>query len=188
MFVVEELDARTYSAADARAIAELLCLVWPKPEKNVDIRQEQLVALGRGYRGREDQHPRSFVIRDHGRIIAHSGMLPRTIGTGSGDLTIAALSRVCSDPTYRGQGLGELVVREVFSLVDAEVFLFSLFQTSHKVQPFYEKLGATLVDNRIINSLADDPTSYPFWDEVVLRYPKNRVWPAGEIDLRGPGY
>src|SRR5690606_32627633 len=55
MFVVEELDARNYSVADARAIAELLCLVWPKPEKPVDVRQKQLLALGEGYRGPESQ-------------------------------------------------------------------------------------------------------------------------------------
>jgi predicted N-acetyltransferase YhbS len=188
MFHVEELDGRNYSAADARAIAELLCLVWPKPDKTIDIRQEQLVALGRGYQSPETQHPRSFVIRDAGRVIAHSGLIPRTIGTAKGDLTIAGLSRVCSDPTYRGKGLGELVVREVFALVDDNTFLFSLFQTSHKVSPFYEKLGAIRVIQPIVNSLAEEPSICPFWDEVALRYPQDRAWPEGEIDLRGPGY
>jgi hypothetical protein len=188
MFEVAELDARSYTAADARAIAELLCLIWPKPDKTVDIRQEQLLALGRGYVGHENQHPRSFVIRDAGRVIAHSSMIPRTIGTSAGDMTIAGLSRVCSDPAYRGKGLGELVVREVFALVDDGTFPFSLFQTNNKVRPFYEKLGSVLVTNRIVNSQAEDPTANPFWDEVALRYPGNRDWPAGEIDLRGPGY
>lgn len=188
MYVVEELDSRNYSAADARAIAELLCQVWPKPEKTIDIRQEQLVALGHGYLGPENQHPRSFVIREAGQVIAHSGMIPRTIGTSVGDITIAGLTRVCSDPAYRGQGLGELVVRGVFALVNDGVFAFSLFQTSQKVRPFYEKLGAALVTNRIVNSRDDDPTASPFWDEVALRYPQNRDWPEGEIDLRGPGY
>jgi GNAT superfamily N-acetyltransferase len=188
MFDVEELDARNYSSGDARAIAELLCLVWPKPDKTVDIRQEQLVAHGYGYRGPENQHPRSFVIRDAGRIIAHSGMIARTIGTPVGEMTIAGLSRVCSDPAYRGKGLGELVVREVFVLIDDGTFPFSMFQTSHKVRPFYEKLGAVPVTNPIVNSLAEDPAICPFWDEVVLRYPQNGSWPEGEIDLRGPGY
>jgi predicted GNAT family acetyltransferase len=188
MFVVEELDARHYSATDARAIAELLCLVWPKPEKPVDVRQEQLMALGREYEGPENQHPRSYVIRVASRVIAHAGLIPRTIGTSARGFTIAGLSRVCSDPTYRGRGLGELVVREVFKLVDAGVFPFALFQTSHKVKAFYEKLGAAVVTNRIVNSLADEPSASPFWDEVVLRYPENRNWPKGEIDLHGPGY
>jgi GNAT superfamily N-acetyltransferase len=188
MFAVEELDARNYSTADARAIAELLCLVWPKPEKTVDVRQEQLVALGGDYIGLENQHPRSFVVRDAGRVIAHSGMLPRTICTTVGELTIAGLSRVCSDPSYRGKGLGEIVVREVFALVDDGTFPFSLFQTSRRIRPFYEKMGAVVVENRIVNSLADGPAANPFWDEVTLRYPQQREWPKGQIDLRGPGY
>jgi hypothetical protein len=188
MFVVEELDARSYTAADARAIAELLCLVWPKPEKPVDVRQDQLVALGRGYQGPECQHPRSFVIRDAGQIIAHSGVISRTIGTTAGDMTVAGLSRVCSNPAYRGKGLGEIVVRQAFKLVGDGLFPFSLFQTSYKVRLFYEKLGAALVTNRIINSLAEDPATNPFWDDVVLRYPSNLGWPEGEIDLCGAGY
>lgn len=188
MFVVEEIDARKYSVADARAIAELLCLIWPKPEKPVDVRQKQLIALGDGYQGPESQHPRSFLIRDAGQVIAHSGMIPRTIGTSAGDITVAGLSRVCSNPAYRGKGLGELVVREVFKLVDNGVFPHSLFQTNEKVRQFYEKLGAVLVTNRIVNSRAEGPPANPFWDEVVLRYPQDRAWPEGEIDLRGPGY
>ena len=72
--------------------------------------------------------------------------------------------------------------------IERGIFPFSLFQTSHKVRPFYEKLGATLVTNRIVDSLGDDPMASPFWDEVALRYPKDRPWPEGEIDLRGPGY
>ena len=76
----------------------------------------------------------------------------------------------------------------MFDLVDHGPFAHSLFQTSHEVRPFYEKLGAGLVTNRIVNSLADDPTENPFWDEVVMRYPAAKHWPAGEIDLRGPGW
>lgn len=65
---------------------------------------------------------------------------------------------------------------------------WSLFQTSQKVRPFCEKPGCTLAENPIVNSLADDRTARPFWDEVAMRYPSREGWPAGQIDLRGPGY
>jgi predicted N-acetyltransferase YhbS len=188
MWEVEELDARTYSPADARAIADLICIVWPKPDKPVDVRQHQLLTIARGYHGAENQHPRSFVIREAGQVIAHSGVIPRNVGTSRGDMTIAGLARVCSNPAYRGKGLGEIVVRKVFDLVDKGIFAFSLFQTSHQVSPFYEKLGAVPTTNLIVNSHGSDPAANPFWDEVVLRYPKNRDWPKGKIDLRGPAY
>jgi hypothetical protein len=88
----------------------------------------------------------------------------------------------------RGRGLGELVVRAAFALVDEGQFEFALFQTNRRTQPFYEKFGAAPVTNPVINSLAAEPTANPFWDEVVMRYPADGNWPAGTIDLRGPGY
>jgi hypothetical protein len=121
-------------------------------------------------------------------VIAHAEGNPRTIGTSQGDMTIVALARVCTDPAERGRKLGQAVVRTVFDAVDHGPFAHSLFQTTYKVRPFYEKLGCALVTNRIVNSLADDPAASPFWDNIVMRYPAAKPWPEGEIDLRGPGY
>jgi predicted N-acetyltransferase YhbS len=166
----------------------LLCAVWPKPGRSVDSRTAQLLAQWRDYDGPKDQHPRSILISEKGRVIAHAGADPRTIGTSQGEVTILALGKVCTDPARRGEQLGAAVVREVFKLVDGGAFRWSLFQTCHHVRPFYEKLGACVVENKIVNSLADDPTANPFWDEVVMRYPSGPGWPAGQIDLRGPGY
>jgi predicted N-acetyltransferase YhbS len=185
---VETLDSRTLTEPEARAIAELLCVVWPKPDRTVDTRTAQLLGEWRDQSGPEEQHPRSFVIREHGRVIAHSGVFPRTIGTTDGEITILALARVCTDPALRGRHLGEAVVRESFQLVDDGTFPWSVYQTSHKVRPFYERFGACQVPNRIVNSQAEDPTANPFWDEIVMRYPDRPGWPEGEIDLRGPGY
>ena len=191
---IETLDARTLSQDDARAIGELQAAVWPNPEKPVEVRIQQMLDMGQGYAGPETQAPRSFVVREEGRVIAHSAIIPRTIGTSTGDLTIAGLARVCSASDQRGRGLGEMVVRAVFEVVDAGAFSFSLFQTTSPVQAFYEKLGACLVENPIFNSLGEDPHASPFWNELVMRYPKGgerpsgEDWPEGEIDLRGPGY
>jgi predicted N-acetyltransferase YhbS len=186
--LVETLDRRKMSGSDARAIAELLVTVWPRAEKTVATRTADLLNFWRDYRGPEDEFPRAFVIRENGRVIAHAAALPRTIGTSEGDITIMGLAQVCSDPALRGQGLGDRVVRAAFDTVDHGPFMHSLFQTSFKVRPFYEKLGACFVTNRIVNSLGEDPTKNPFWDEVVMRYPAPKPWPTGDIDLRGPGY
>jgi predicted N-acetyltransferase YhbS len=185
-FHVETLDRRKMTEVDARAVAELLVKVWPR--RTFDERLEILMNQWRDYRGPEAEFPRALVIRENGRIIAHATAMPRTIGTSQGDITIMALASVCSDPNMRGRGLGETVIRAAFDTVDHGPFAHSLFQTSRQVQPFYEKLGGGLVTNRIVNSLADDPTRNPFWDEIVMRYPAAKPWPNGDIDLRGPGY
>jgi GNAT superfamily N-acetyltransferase len=140
------------------------------------------------YRGPEQQHPRSYVVREGGRVIAHASFDPRTIGTEAGDMTVLALARVCTDPAARGRKLGQAVVQAAFELVDDGSFRFALFQTTDDVQSFYDKLGALRINNRIVNSLAEDPAANPFWSPVIMRYPAGPGWPDGEIDLRGPGY
>ena len=185
---VEMLDARTLSQADARAIAELLVRVWPNSAKTVEMRQTLMLEMGRDYAGSDEQTPRSFVLRENVRVIAHAAIINRTIGTSQGEMTIAGLAMVGTDPDQRGRGLGAQVVKPVFELVDQGVFPFSLFQTGPKIAQFYERLGACVVDNVFVNSLAEDSQEPPFKDPVVMRYPAGPDWPEGEIDLRGPGY
>jgi predicted N-acetyltransferase YhbS len=172
----------------ALEIGRLVAIVWPKPDMTATDRADQIEAFGRDYTGPFGQTPRSFVVRESGRVIAHSAAIPRTIGTIERKMTILGLSRVCAHPDCRGQKLGELVTRAAFELVDRGNFPFSLFQTTPQVRPFYERLGAVSASNTIVNSLADDPTSNPFSDAVVMRYPNSGDWPSGTIDLRGPGY
>jgi predicted N-acetyltransferase YhbS len=183
---VEILDRRQLSEAEARPVAELLVKVFPR--RSFDERLAKFMNDWRDYSGPEAEFPRSMIIRDGGRVLAHAAATPRTIGTSEGELTVVALARVATDPEVRGRRLGQAVVRAVFDLVDHGPFQHSLFQTSHQVRPFYDKLGAGPVTNRIVNSLTDDPAKNPFWDEVVMRYPVAKHWPEGEIDLRGPGW
>ncbi len=188
MTLIETLDARTLTQADARAIGELLAMVWPNPKKPAEVRAQQMLEMGQGYQGTDAQAPRSFVIRKAGKVIAHSAIIPRTIGTTAGKITIAGLTRVCLEPQQRGHGLGELITKAALEVVDSGAFPFSLFQTTPEVRPFYERLGACVIENTIVNSLGDDLHASPFWDDVVMRYPSRGDWPEGEYDLRGPGY
>jgi predicted N-acetyltransferase YhbS len=185
---VEMWDTRYFTPAQARAIGELIAAVWPKPTVTAADRAAKLLALGRDYEGPDAQAPRSFVFVEDGQVLAHAGIVPRQIATTAGEMTVAGLARVCTDPQARGRGLGELIARAAFGAVDGGDFPFALFQTSRRVQPFYDKLGAVVVDNPLVNSLADDPAANPFWDEVVMRYPVDGDWPTGTVDLRGSGF
>ena len=188
MVPVETLDRRRLSERDARAISELLVGVWPKPGRTIDTLATEMLNQWRAYAGPEEQHPRSFLVREGERVIAHASFDPRTIGTSEGDMTVLALARVCSDPALRGRHLGQAVVLAAFEVVDEGAFPFALFQTTEKVAPFYERLGAIRIGNRFVNSTAKDPTASPWWDTAIMRYPSGPGWPEGEIDLRGPGW
>lgn len=185
---LESLKVSQLTPADALAIGELVSQTWPNPEKDAATRAKHLLASAARYNGPETQSPRVFIVRDGDRVISHASIEPRTILVGDSETTIAALAKVCCNPNYRGKGLGAMVVEGVFRLVDEGAFTASLFQTSHAVRSFYEHLGACVVEAPITDSTASDPTANPFWDDLVMRYPANGEWPAGEIDLRGPGY
>jgi predicted N-acetyltransferase YhbS len=185
---IETIDRRSIGEADARAIAELIVSIWPKPDRTVEGFTAEIVGQWKDYRGPESEHPRSFLIRDGGRVVAHASVYPRKIATSKGEFTVLALARVCTDPVARGRKLGDAVVRASLDLVDRGPFPFALFQTTKEVRPFYERLGAIKIDNTFVNSLAADPKADPFWAEVRMRYPATGDWPKGEIDLRGPGW
>ncbi len=186
--VIEEVWLDRASQPMLLAIGQLIAIVWPKPGVTATDRAHQLANLCEPGDADDCMVPKSFVIREQTRVIAHAAAIPRTIATAAGPMTIVGLSRVATHPDFRGQRLGELVVRAAFALVDNGRFAASLFQTSHAVRPFYERLGCAVVDNCVINSTGVDPTIPPFCDNVVMRYPGDRDWPAGDIDLRGPGY
>ena len=185
---IEILDHRTIRERQAREIAELLVAIWPRPGRTVETRTADIFGHWHNYQGSEAQYPRSFLVREGGRIIAHSQADPRTIKTTAGDLTVLALCRVCTDPQVRGRKLGRAMVEAAFNLVDDGTYPFALFRTKEEVRPFYEKLGAVVATNRIYNSHAADPTASPWWDPIIMRYPSGGNWPVGDIDINGPGW
>ena len=185
---VDVWDARDMTDAQRMVVAELLCEIWPKPGRTPAARVESMRANAEAFAGPEHQAPRSFVIFDGPHLIAHAAIINRTIGTEQGDLTVAGLAQVCTDPAWRGCGLGDRIVRAALAPVDEGAFLISLFQTTETVQPFYERLGARRVENHFYNSLEDDRPDSPWTDSVQMIYPGSVDWPDGPVDLRGPGY
>src|SRR5260370_41100239 len=91
---IEIIDRRTIGEADARAIAELIVSIWPKPERTVDKFTAEILDQWKDYHGPEAERPRSFLVRDGSRVLAHTSAYPRTIGTAKGNVTILALPRV----------------------------------------------------------------------------------------------
>lgn len=130
------------------------------------------------------------LIREEGQIIANANSMSRTVQTESGPIEVLALAGVCSDPGSRGRGLGRAVVRQAFDRVDAGEFAWALFQTG--VPGFYEKLGCVAVQNRFVNGRGEDAQADPWWDphRMVYQAPgvERQVWPAGTVDLGGPGW
>jgi GNAT superfamily N-acetyltransferase len=129
---------------------------------------------------------RVFLVRRDGAVVSMSVLRPRRIKTPDGPMDVMALASVKTHPEYRHRGLGRAVVRAAFAYVDDGTFPLSLFQTG--VPEFYRKLNCRVVDNPFVNSLGNDPQISPWWDDEVMIYPAEAVFPQGEIDLLGPGW
>lgn len=108
-----------------------------------------------------------------------------TVGTDPKDASaqsIIALASVCTDPSRRGEGLGEAVALEALARASEDVP--ALFQTG--VPEFYEKLGARRIPNAITTSLEG---ARGFHEPAAMIYPADVPWDdEAAIDLRIAGW
>jgi GNAT superfamily N-acetyltransferase len=186
-FGIEAWHGPRLSMSQLAMIGELIHQVWPKDRVTAEDRAVQLADMVEASRRDTGRAAPIFVVREGAHLIAQAIVLPRLVNWAGFDMLVGGLSRVCTHPSARGRGLGEAVVRAAMSLADGHAVACLLFQTSLKVRPFYLRLGAADVTNRVINSRSDDPLARPFEDEVVMRYPACN-FANGIVDLRGPGY
>ncbi|WP_420386163.1 GNAT family N-acetyltransferase [Roseivirga sp.] len=126
------------------------------------------------------------MIYDGDQLIGYAESFPREISADQQRQTIMGLGAVCVHPQFKGNGLGAMLVQAAFARVDDEEFTLSLFQTG--VPGFYHKLNCRTIDNRIVNSLHDQPEQNPFWDPYIMIYPNSQPGFLSDIDLLGPGY
>ena len=200
---VQSFTAGRMSEADFLAACELHHAAFPKPGRGLDevIAKKRPVWMDAGRSGAANPDtaaatppPVRYAVVEGGRWLANAASLVRTVGTEAGDLTVCGLFDVATHPNARGRGLAVAVTQAVFNAVNDGTYPFCMFQTG-AARKFYEtKFGATLVTNEIVNThAAGDPEANPFTDEFVMRYPGEPAsggtpWPAGRIDLRGPGF
>ena len=172
------------------AVVSLVYSFWPSKDKTIAELVEAFPSISKQYRASYPQirHPSlRYVVWDKDKAVGHALTFERPVITSAGEIPVMALSGVCVLPAYRGRGLGAEIVRRTFARIHGGEFDVSLFQTT--IPAFYEKLGATLVTNRFVNSRNENhPDANPWHDERVMMYPRGYSWPQGPIDLNGPGY
>jgi GNAT superfamily N-acetyltransferase len=172
-------DPLAFSAGQKAALEHLESLVWP-PQPGIPGPEMDPIAERRA-------RIAAIVSGPGGSILAHAELFTRTMACEGQAFEVSCLAGVCTHPDWRGRGLGALVVRQLFELIDKGERPAALWQT--RVSAFYEKLGARLVQNRIVNSRhPEDRGKCPFWDPQHMIYPATARWPVGTIDLCGLGY
>ncbi|MFP4015202.1 MAG: GNAT family N-acetyltransferase [Chitinispirillaceae bacterium] len=161
-------------------IAALIRSIWPAEDPAETV--EDFVKTLRGYnKGKFERH---ILVFGEGDIVGYGRVFGRKISAGNVMINNMGLSGVCVREHCRGRGLGRKIARKAFEFVDRGDFDCTLFQT--KVSGFYEKLGARMIKNEVINSL--NLQKRPFKEPFCMIYPREFQVGDEQIDLNGDGY
>ncbi|NVJ47239.1 MAG: GNAT family N-acetyltransferase [Cytophagia bacterium] len=162
-------------------VNELTDLTWPNTKPSHFTSESRI----QDFINRNPNKTCHFIYFEEG-LIGYAESFPRLIKVDKQEFAVLGLGAVCVHPKFKGNGLGSLLVRAAFERVDKQEFVVALFQTG--VPRFYEKLNCKAINNKIINSLGENPDNNPFWDPYVMIYPRQFIGFQSEIDLLGPGF
>lgn len=122
------------------------------------------------------------ILSDGEAVLAVSRTFRHSVNVAGQAQPVVALASVATRPDQRGHGYGAAVVRQAFAGMRGDEV--ALYQT--KVPDFYRKLGARELVDAVVVNRRDDRQA--FWDPHTIIFPASYRWPAGEIDLNGPGW
>lgn len=121
----------------------------------------------------------------NGELVAHAGVLERTIRVGTEVHHVAGLYSVMARPDVRGLGYGSIVVRRAAEVAEVtmpdarHLVLVCLESRVH----FYERLGWNRLDAPV---RFDQPDGHRLMEIVTMARPiGSEAWPPGDVDLCG---
>ena len=82
-----------------------------------------------------------FGVRQHGRLVAHAGLIQATVSLGGRSLPVAGLGGVVVAPGLRGSGLARLVVTAATDHARGTEAELGLLFCWPRLIPLYERLG-----------------------------------------------
>lgn len=115
------------------AIFALYGATWPRLPERI----QHAEALG----ARWAEHTTPFTWFEHGRALAHVGVLEHPVRLAGADTAIAGFHAVCTDPDHRGRGLCRKVLQ---AALDWSSSRFPLAKLSTAVPRVYESAGFAL--------------------------------------------
>ena len=142
--------------------------------------QEQLF-LKRRYLKERPSH--RWLVSDGGRIIAHSAVHDKILGSGSGKIRIGGIAEVCVSAKYRGRGLVKEMLNAIHAWLPANGISFAVLFGHPGV---YLSSGYTVMPNELSCENALARQLNPFGGKPMVRCLSESPWPGGLIDLRGP--
>ena len=129
--------------------------------------------------------PTRILLWKNGELVAHAGVLERTIRVGTAEHAVAGLYSVMARPDVRGLGYGSAVVRRATEVAEATMPAarhIVLVCLESRVR-FYTRLGWNRVEAPV---RFDQPDGPQLMEITTMARPVGQsAWPTGDVDLCG---
>jgi len=159
------------------AIRAGLCICFP-PDREVYAQT----------RAWHSSHPSWTVVIEQGdELIAHTGVVERTIRVGDQSLRVAGVQNVFVMPDHRGEGLCRQVMMATMTEAHRRRLDFGLLFCTLELSTIYWNLDWRRLDRRTILRIDSDGREVPIpAKNLGMFYPLVRDdFPAGEVHLQG---
>jgi GNAT superfamily N-acetyltransferase len=131
------------------------------------------------------ERPWRFLVWDDDRLVAHVGVMDRTIRVGGEPLEVAGVYSVMTRPADRGKGYASAALRRAAEFMRDELprAQHGLLVCIDERVPFYGRLGWQRIDAPVE---FDQPGGRQVNEINTMVLPlRGRPWPAGDVDLCG---
>ncbi len=157
------------------AIKKTLCICFPHVADNF--------ALSRKWHGSGPVY--SIIVPQQNVIIAHLGVVDRTITIANRKHRVAGVQNVCVLPGYRGKGYSDAVLNAAMKEAERRGFEFGLLFTDDKTKHVYERNGWIQLYNRNFTKIENDQDIKVDQESVNMYYPITGDFPPGPVHLQG---
>ncbi len=176
MEIITLSEAEINPELDA-AIRKSLCLVFPDGISTF--------SKTRAWHGSVSSW--THCIENKGAVIAHLGVVDRSVLIGEKILRIAGIQGVIVLPEYRKKGLSDHLLAAAMNEAQRRGFDFGLLFCLPALEKVYARCGWHCLSQRNIIRVDDDGTEKPLPQKnIAMEYPLQlNTFPEGDIHLQG---
>lgn len=171
------IDESAMPPAIDAAIRASLCVCFPD--------DRDIFSQSRAWHGSAASY--SIVMEENGEVIAHVGIVDRTITAGETKVRVAGIQNVLVLPTQRGRGLCDTVMNAAMEEARKRDFDAGLLYCVPELEKVYARCGWTLLPKEEIVRIDETGQGQALPAKNIAMYYPLRVtdFPAGRIHLNG---
>ena len=128
----------------------------------------------------------SVVLREAGRVIAHTGVVDRTVRVGKNGVRVAGIQNVFVLRSHRGRDLSAVLLTAAMEEASARGMDLGLLFCIPQLEGVYKRAGWTQADDRNITCTCDGNDKPLPGNNIVMIYPLAlQSLPDGPLHLQG---